>query len=30
MSLDQSMDKVLARRAEVEARLSQAADMVPA
>lgn len=30
MSLDQSMDKVLARRAEVEARLSQAADMAPA
>ena len=30
MSLDLSMDKVLARRAEVEERLSQAAEMVPA
>lgn len=30
MSLDLSMDKVLARRAEVEERLSQAAEMAPA
>ena len=30
MSLDLSMDKVLARRAQVEERLSQAADMAPA
>ena len=30
MSLDSKMDKVLQRRAEVEARLSQAADMTPA
>ena len=30
MSLDSTMDKVLQRRAEVEARLSQAADMTPA
>ena len=29
MSLDSTMDKVLQRRAEVEARLSQAADMTP-
>ena len=30
MSLDRSMDKVLERRAEVEERLSQAAEMAPA
>ena len=30
MSLDSTMDKVLQRRAEVEERLSQAAEMTPA
>ena len=29
MSLDQSMDRVLARRGEVEARLSEAGSMAP-